>query len=674
MDKTKVKKGKSEGNPSMRKLFQNSNYFSSINTPRINITYNNIPNQNNLRIVNKRMINKRDEILSTLNENKPYTIFYKQDFPFVSSQENLNTINSPKSLGIYNIQDLEITDREGLIVELYHVTNDMDLQNQELEYLKQDYNNLLNNSMTYKILIEKILRLDENGNYVKNENNKNESNSMKRREKSKSENNFPSINNTIDEKEEYNTKVFNATSPKFKISLNKKLKKKGNNETLSVKTKHSKNRHNIKNINLNDKENKPKINVLIKQNNEYKKILSEKENKLIKIKNNPKTRKFDELIHLLNTKNNELEDLVSQSQEYQYEKFDTDNKIQFYSLRINRFIDEIYSLSEKLKINKKELQNTEKDIDALIRLKEELKQKELILYEEEKNKKNNIKTKKEREDLIEQMLKERKEFFEEREKTDAQILELKNKEDIQKKNVEKNNRIIDGLYKENDQLRKEINFYENSRIKLLEKADQPRKNRIKMKEMENEIKKLEKDIISYKVESEEKEKKMEENEEINNEEIKTQEEEITAHENIVKELTTQINSLKKELKNKKNNKKKRGEELSKIKEDLKIKKKKSKISKENMDKEKKEKELQDNNIELLKIKENEEKDKAFLKNKKELSEKLEKLKEKNSKIKEENEKLKKLHKEKMKLYKLAVEKQSKLNKILNEIKEMTDKS
>ena len=119
------------------------------------------------------------------------------------------------------------------------------------------------------------------------------------------------------------------------------------------------------------------------------------------------------------------------------------------------------------------------------------------------------------------------------------------------------NRIIDGLYKENDQLRKEINFYENSRLKLLEKADQPRKNRIKMKEMENEIKKLEKDIISYKVESEEKEKKMEENEEINNEEIKTQEEEITAHENIVKELTTQINSLKKELKNKKNNKKKK---------------------------------------------------------------------------------------------------------------------
>ena len=93
-----------------------------------------------------------------------------------------------------------------------------------------------------------------------------------------------------------------------------------------------------------------------------------------------------------------------------------------------------------------------------------------------------------------------------------------------------------------------------------------------------------------------------------------------------------------------------------------------------MDKEKKEKELQDNNLELLKIKENEEKDKAFLKSKKELSEKLEKLKEKNSKIKEENEKLKKLHKEKMKLYKLAVEKQSKLNKILNEIKEMTDKS
>ena len=91
------------------------------------------------------------------------------------------------NLGIYNAQDLQIRDREGLIVELYHVSNDMDIQNQELEYLKKDYNNLLNNCLTYKIMIEKILRLDENGNYIDLKNNEdntsNEDNNIKKKGK-----------------------------------------------------------------------------------------------------------------------------------------------------------------------------------------------------------------------------------------------------------------------------------------------------------------------------------------------------------------------------------------------------------------------------------------------------------------------------------------------------------
>ena len=678
MYKTKAKKGKSEGNKNIRKLLYNSNNLLSGNNPIIKTTYNNMSKPNNLKIINKKMANKREEILNSQNDNKPYVIFRKQELPPVYSQQNLNSGTSPRNsmnLGIYNAQDLQIRDREGLIVELYHVSNDMDIQNQELEYLKKDYNNLLNNCLTYKIMIEKILRLDENGNYIDLKNNEdntsNEDNNVKKKEKSKSENNFKNVNKTIDEKEEYNPKELNTTSPKFKIGLTKKTNNKGNNESI-FNTPKNKKKYIIKNINLNDKENNNiKINVLKRQMNEYNKMLIERQRNFIKIKNEQKAKKFEEIITLLNTKNNELESLIGQSQDYQYEKYETDSKIQFYSTRIKKYTDEIYSLGEKLKMNKNELQNTERDIESLTKLKEELKQKELKLYEEEKDKKNNIKEKKEEEDKIENMIKERKEFFEEKQKIDSEMFELKNKEDTQKKNIEKNNRIINGLQKENDQLLGEIDSYEENRSKLLEKADQPRKNRIKMKEMENEIKKLEKDLISYKVESDEKEKNMEEIEEKNNEQIKEQEEEINGHENIVKDLNTQINNLKDELKKLEDNKLKKEEELAKIEEDFKNKKEQSKIDKENLEKEKKEKELQENNQELLKNKENEEKDNAFLKSKEELTEEEEKLKNENSKIKEENEKLKELHKEKMSLYKLASEKKEKLNQILDEIKKMS---
>lgn len=54
--------------------------------------------------------------------------------------------------------------------------------------------------------------------------------------------------------------------------------------------------------------------------------------------------------------------------------------------------------------------------------------------------------------------------------------------------------MINGLKRENDRLIKEIESYEGGREKLLEKADQPRKNRIKMKDMENEISDLEKKL------------------------------------------------------------------------------------------------------------------------------------------------------------------------------------
>ena len=68
----------------------------------------------------------------------------------------------------------------------------------------------------------------------------------------------------------------------------------------------------------------------------------------------------------------------------------------------------INSISERLRINKNELGNTEQEIINLTDFKEELKQNEIKLIEDEKQKEFNIKEKKEFEKSIDNLLKEKK--------------------------------------------------------------------------------------------------------------------------------------------------------------------------------------------------------------------------------------------------------------------------
>ena len=670
-----LKKGKSDDNKNMHKLLFKNNIYSPFNKPHLNNIYINTTKPNNLKIIKKKNLNKREQILYTLNNKNSYSSFRQIGLPPISSQKSLNHFNSPKSKYkpsnkySFNIPHFEPRDKEGLIVELYQLTNDMENQNKEFENLTKDYNNLINNSLAYKIIIEKILGLDENGNFLNEDN----SSALKNREKSKSENNFKNIN-AIDEKAEFspadeNNSDFFKTNTKYKNKIY---------NISNISSIPSTNGHKIKNKMImkdyfKDKENQTKINVLLNQKNELNKLLIEKERALIKVKNNSKNKKFDEYLYLLDKINSELEEKLNNSKILQYESYDTELQINSYSTKLKKLNEEINSVNSKLLINKKELEYNIKDIANLKKCKEDLKEKEIKLNDDEKQNKNNLKEKKEKEDKIDSLLKENQKYFEEKEKTDMQIKEIQKQEDLIKKIIDKKNLNIKKLNKENKDLERQISDYEKKRERLLEKADQPRKNRIKMKDMENEIKDLEKNIVTYKVENDEKEKNMEDNIEKNNELINNQEEEINNHPDIVKDLEEQINNLKNELKEKEINNKLKGEELTKIEEDFNNKKELAKQEWENFVKIKKEKEMKEKGEEEIKNKEIEDKLNEYIKNKEELTNEAEKLKSDNVKFKEENKNLIKLHKEKMELCKLATEKQIKLNKLLNEIKELENK-
>ena len=668
-----LKKGKSDGNKNIHRLLFKNNIYSPINTQHLNKIYINTTKPNNLKMMKKKNLSKREQILYTLNNKNSYSIFRQKGLPPISSQKNLNHFNFPKNKYkptnkySFNIPHFEPRDKEGLIVELYQLTNDMDNQNKEFENLTKDYNNLINNSLAYKIIIEKILGLDENGNYLDEE-----TNNLKNREKSKSENNFKNIN-AIDEKVEFSQGSRN-NSGIFKRNTKYKNKINISNISSIPSTNGIKNKNKmIMKDYFNDKENKTKINVLLNQKSELNRILIEKERALIKIKNKGKNKKFDECLFLLDKINAELEEKLNNSKILQYEAYDTELQINSYSSKLKKLTDEINSITSKLLINKKELEYNLKDIANLKKCKEELKEKEIKLNEDEKQNKNSIKEKKEKENKIDLQLKENQKYFEEKEKTDMQIKELQKQEDMIKKTADKKNLNIKKLNKENKDLERQITDYEKKRERLLEKADQPRKNRIKMKDMENEIKDLEKNIVTYKVENDEKEKNMEDNIEKNNELINNQEEEINNHPDIVKDLEEQIKNLKNELIEKENNNKIKGEELSKIEEDFNNKKELAKQEWEKFEKIKKEKEMKEKSEEEMKNKEIEDKLNEYIKNKEELTNEAQKLKDDNVKFKEENKNLIKLHKEKMELCKLATEKQLKLNKLLNEIKDLENK-
>ena len=650
-------------NESTPKLLLKNDKPSSINTPRFKTSYNN--SKVNLNIMDKKYTSKRDEILKmnkTIQSQKSSNKFNNDKSNI--KKELIPNENVAQTLLEFTYPYLIKKDKEGLIVDLYHVSNEMDEQNNKLEELQQEYNNLISNSLAYKVIIEKILGIDENGNLINkskenNKSNNDETTNNKIKGKSKSENNLKLTTYAKTENKEFFPKV----NPDINDSETAK-----NNYILISQLKSKRNKMAIKSVFNNEQENSTKLNVLLREKNILTKKLIEKEKKLDKIKNLEKIKTFEESVSKLNAKNNELEELVSYSKELQIEKFETENKISAYNNKIKKYTDEINSINEKYKYNQKELENCNADVEYLQKCIEDLRAKEQILNEEEKQNMNNYKEKIEKESEINNLLEERKIFFDEKQRLEAQIQSLQKQEMNLKKTIEKKNIYIKSYEKENENLHLMIEDYESRRNKLLERADQPRKNRQRMKDIENEIKTLEQNIVTYKVENNEKENNMEDNVNKNNELIENQGKEIEGHENIIKDLQNQIDTLKNDIKAGEEKLVQDEEKLNKLTEEFTKKEEEYRIEKENKEKEKQEKEIQYKNDEINKNKQNEEKINELIKNKNELNEESEKLKIENEKIKDENTNVKKAHQEKFEKYKLINDKMAKLNKILNEIK------
>ena len=488
------------------KLFFKSEKPSSINSPRFKTSYNNT--KVNLKTMDKKYLSKRDQILrqnktiQSPNHSKKYNVNDKSS----SKKDNENVA---QNLFDFTFPYMNKKDKEGLIVDLYHVSNEMDEQNNKLEELYEEYNNLISNSLAYKIIIEKLLGIDENGEAVNksNESNINKANlnsiNDKTKEKIKTENNLKTKNDAINENKDNLPTVSSLINNSNTSKNNNITTNNTNSNNIINQLKSQRNKMLNKNINIfgNEKENYTKLSVLVRENNLLKKKLSEKEKRLEKMKDTEKIKTFEENVSKLKTKNNELEELVTLSKELQIEKFETENKIMSFNKKIKKFTDEINSINEKYKYNSKELDNCKADVEHLLKVIEDLKMKEMVLNEEEKQNLNAYKEKVDKENEINNLLEEKKIFFDEKQKLETQFQSLQKQENNLKKTLEKKKIYIISFEKENENLHSMINDYESRGNKLLERADQPRKNKQRMKDIENEIKTLEQKIVSYKLES-----------------------------------------------------------------------------------------------------------------------------------------------------------------------------
>ena len=162
----------------------NENQKSNKKESKIRILIKN-PNSSGRLYVSKNMkiSNLLKQKIKFLNNNKKIlpkekslaSYQKRSNLPII----NINNIDSCKKK-LSTIKSYETLKDQGLkekvIVELDNQQNDIDAQNQQLNNLQSLYNKLQDNNLTYKIVMEKILDLEEkekeiNDNIINNNNN-----------------------------------------------------------------------------------------------------------------------------------------------------------------------------------------------------------------------------------------------------------------------------------------------------------------------------------------------------------------------------------------------------------------------------------------------------------------------------------------------------------------------
>ena len=425
-------------------------------------------NYNPIRILNNKstfQIKPKNEINSYKINNRIKQFYGERNINYVP----FNLKKSKNSKNENNEQ------RDNLIIQLYHITMDMNQVDKEIKELKNLFNHEEKENMAHKYIINKILNENQNVKVVEHKfdspkNTKNKSFAEENNNENKSKNSTIKVRSV---KKGFFSKNFNVLEKNKNRTIPNSIKK--------IKTRNS----------------KSKIDTLKKELDFYQKMIESKEEKLKNFNKKEGTMIYKGINLMIDKQNKNFENLNKIGNEIINKVFQTDEKIFELSQKLYKLREKNNKSLEQIEIYKTKISEIEIQINNLINVRKK-KRKEEQEQEEKKNKEQSelnslINEKK----ILEEKYDKKAELKIEENDYKTELENLNRDEKKYKLKIEVNELKLEHCQKKNKELNQKIEEYEKERSNLLEQSKVPRRNKMKIEEMENELDKLVEEIENY---------------------------------------------------------------------------------------------------------------------------------------------------------------------------------
>ena len=313
-------------------------------------------------------------------------------------------------------------EKEKILNQIILSKKDLDKINNDLKEYKKFYHQLQETNLTFKVIIERLLKINQ-------------------------------LDNSLDDIE-------------YTISENKKLEKK--------------------------------LSPFKKQLINYEKSIERQERILTETKKEKKINNFYEINNLLDEKNQELENLISQNKKLQMSKHAKYEQINYYYNTIQDLRDNYTKMDGHLKINEKKLNNCDDEIYNLETEKEQIIKKLNVIIEESVNIDLSNEHKKKELNSIKKKYERQKNIEKNKEKDENELINILNKIENMKKIIEKNNNKINMINYDNDEMENDIYIMQAENDKLIDKYKQAQKEINTLNKYEKEIKLIKEQITKIK--------------------------------------------------------------------------------------------------------------------------------------------------------------------------------
>ena len=316
----------------------------------------------------------------------------------------------------------DTVEKEKILNQIILSKKDLDKINNDLKEYKKFYHQLQETNLTFKVIIERLLKMNQ-------------------------------LDNSLDNIE-------------YTISENKKLEKK--------------------------------LSPFKKQLISYEKSIERQERILTETKKEKKINNFYEINNLLDEKNQELENLISQNKKLQMSKHAKYEQINYYYNTIQDLRDNYTKMDGHLKINEKKLNNCDDEIYDLETEKEQIIKKLNVIIEESVNIDLSNEHKKKELNSIKKKYERQKNIEKNKEKDENELINILNKIENMKKIIEKNNNKINMINYDNDEMENDIYIMQAENDKLIDKYKQGQKEINTLNKYEKEIKLIKEQITKIK--------------------------------------------------------------------------------------------------------------------------------------------------------------------------------